>query len=185
MLVVQEHYGPWVLGVVGAAGCLAALIPAAAQILAAASLLSRNLSRFGLPQENRSSAPQSRVSGLYYSQFSPLGYGCSPALLVSLLLTAYSGITQIFPGLVLSLRKRPPPPLSVAVGILVGLALLTLCAATGTSVVQGVNFGLVALIANTASLLGLDLMLSQVGARNLGKEAAETRSSDTRTLSQR
>src|SRR5207245_9605414 len=57
MLVVQEHYAPWVLGLVGAAGCLAALVPAAAQILAAASLLSRNLSGFGLPGENQAQAP--------------------------------------------------------------------------------------------------------------------------------
>src|SRR4029077_849571 len=39
--------------------------------------------------------------------------------LVGLLLIAYSGITQIFPGLILSLRKRPPNPWSVAIGILV------------------------------------------------------------------
>src|SRR5258708_19395613 len=49
MLVVQEHYAPWVLGLVGAAGCLAALVPAPAQILPAASLLSPHLIGFVLP----------------------------------------------------------------------------------------------------------------------------------------
>jgi solute:Na+ symporter, SSS family len=186
MSVVQEHYGPWVLGVVGAAGCLAALIPAAAQILAAASLLSRNLSRFGLPQENREQ--RTAVTRLWIVLLAVFAFGLwlfARTTLVSLLLIAYSGITQIFPGLVLSLRKHPPHPWSVAVGILVGLALLILCAATGTTIIQGVNFGLVALIANTASLLGLDLMLSQVGAKNLGKKfTEETRSSGTSAPSQ-
>jgi Na+/proline symporter len=91
--------------------------------------------------------------------------------LVGLLLIAYSGITQIFPGLILSLRKRPPHPWSVAIGILVGLALLIVFAATGTSIVIGVNFGFVALIVNTSVLLAFDLVLNQVAAnkRNPGR----------------
>jgi SSS family solute:Na+ symporter len=43
MLVVQEHYSPWVLGTIAGTGCLAALLPAGAQVLAAASLISRNV----------------------------------------------------------------------------------------------------------------------------------------------
>jgi SSS family solute:Na+ symporter len=85
--------------------------------------------------------------------------------LVGLLLIAYSGVTQIFPGLMLSLRKRQPHPWSVGIGILVGLALLIVFAATGTSIVLGVNFGLVALIANTVVLFGTDAVLSQVATR--------------------
>ena len=85
--------------------------------------------------------------------------------LVGLLLIAYSGITQIFPGLILSLRKRPPHPWSAAIGILVGLAFLIVFAATGTSTLVGVNFGLVALIANTVVLLGIDAVLNQVATR--------------------
>lgn len=166
MLVVQERYAPWILGLVSAAGCLAALVPAAAQILAAASLLSRNLSGFGLPAEKQQQ--RTSVTRLWIVLLSMLAFALwvfARTTLVSLLLIAYSGITQIFPGLILSLRKRPPHPGSVAIGILVGLALLIVFAATGTSIVVGVNFGLVALIANTVALLGLEVVLSKVATR--------------------
>ena len=43
MLVVQRYYPPWVLGGVAAAGCLAGLVPASVQLLAAASILSKNV----------------------------------------------------------------------------------------------------------------------------------------------
>ncbi|MEY2603337.1 MAG: solute:Na+ symporter, family [Verrucomicrobiota bacterium] len=173
MLVVQEHYAPWVLGLAGAAGCLAALVPAAAQIWAAASLLSRNLSGFGLPAEKQEQ--RTAATRLWIVLLSILAFGLwvfARTTLVGLLLIAYSGITQIFPGLMLSLRKRPPHPWSVAIGILVGLALLIVFAATGTSVVLGLNFGLVALIANTVVLLAMDIVLNQVAARRLIKNYA-------------
>ena len=166
MLVVQERYAPWILGFVSAAGCLAALVPAAAQILAAASLLSRNLSGFDLPAEKQQQ--RTAVTRLWIVLLSMLALGLwvfARTTLVSLLLIAYSGITQIFPGLMLSLRKRPPHPWSVAIGIVVGLALLIVFAATGTSIVLGVNFGLVALIANTVVLFGTDAVLSQMASR--------------------
>jgi SSS family solute:Na+ symporter len=166
MLVVQQHYAPWVLGLVGAAGCLAALVPAAAQILAAASLLSRNLCGFGLPaekQEQRTAATRLWIVLLSILAFALWVF--ARTTLVGLLLIAYSGITQIFPGLMLSLRNRQPHPWSVGIGILVGLALLIVFAATGTSTVLGVNFGLVALIANTVVLFGTDAVLSQVATR--------------------
>ncbi|MBV8644880.1 MAG: sodium:solute symporter family protein, partial [Candidatus Eremiobacteraeota bacterium] len=43
MLVVQKYYSPWVLGFVASAGTLAALVPAAAQLLAAASIVGKNV----------------------------------------------------------------------------------------------------------------------------------------------
>jgi len=60
----------------------------------------------------------------------------------------------------------------VAIGILVGLALLIVFASTGTSIVLGLNFGLVALIANTAVLLAMDMVLNQIAAKCLIKNYA-------------
>ena len=73
MLVVQAHYAPWVLGLAGAAGCLVALVPAAAHILAAASLLSRNLSGFGLPAEKQEQ--RTAASRLWIVLLSILAFG--------------------------------------------------------------------------------------------------------------
>ncbi len=43
MLVVQKYYPAWVLGLVAAAGVLAGLVPASVQILAAASIVAKNV----------------------------------------------------------------------------------------------------------------------------------------------
>jgi solute:Na+ symporter, SSS family len=137
--------------------------PGRCTILAAASLLSRNLSRPGLPAEK----PEQRttVTRFWIVLLAVLAFGLwvfARTTLVGLLLIAYSGITQIFPGFILSFRKRPPQAWSVAVGIVAGLMLLIVFATAGTSIVAGVNFGLVALITNTIVLLGLDAVLNNM-----------------------
>ena len=60
----------------------------------------------------------------------------------------------------------------MGIGILVGLALLIVFASTGTSIVLRLNFGLVALIANTAVLLAMDMVLNQIAAKRLIKNYA-------------
>ena len=158
MLVVQEHYPAWLLGLIAGAGCLAALVPASAQILAAASLLSRNL----LPTKEEQLTQRTR---LWIIVLALLAFGLwvyNRATLVGLLLIGYSGVTQLFPGVVLSLRKQPPHAWSVASGIIVALILLSIFALQGTSVVYGAHVGAVALAVNVACLLVVDFF---IGAR--------------------
>jgi len=155
MLVVQAHYPAWVLGLVAAAGCLAGLVPASAQILAAASLLSRNLFRVKEEQVTRWTRRWIVVLALLAFGF----WVFNRATLVGLLLIGYSGITQLFPGVVLSLRKQPPHAWSVAAGILVALGLLILFAVQGIGVIYGANVGAVALAANAVCLLVVDYFM--------------------------
>jgi solute:Na+ symporter, SSS family len=162
MLVVQEHYPAWVLGIIAGAGCLAGLVPASAQILAAASLLSRNLFRVS----------EDRVT--FWTRFwivlmAALAFGLwiyNKATLVGLLLISYSGTTQLFPGVILSLRKRPPHPVSVAAGIVVALVLLAVFAFQGVGVVYGVHVGAAALVANVVCLLGVEYVLRSIHHRD-------------------
>ena len=160
MLVVQEHYPAWLLGLVAGAGCLAGLVPASAQILAAASLLSRNL----LPAKEEQVTQRTRLCIIVLALLAFLLWVFNRVTLVGLLLVGYSGITQLFPGVVLSLRKRPPHALSVAIGIIVALVLLTVFAVRGTSVIYGANVGTVALAANIGCLFVIDYF---IGARNV------------------
>jgi len=158
MLVVQEHYPAWLLGLIAGAGCLAALVPASAQILAAASLLSRNL----FPAKEEQLTQRTR---LWIIVLALLAFGLwvyNRASLVGLLLIGYSGITQLFPGVVLSLRKQPPHAWSVATGIIVALVLLSVFALQGTSVIYGAHAGTVALAANVGCVFLIDYF---VGAR--------------------
>jgi SSS family solute:Na+ symporter len=162
MLVVQDHYSAWLLGLVAGAGCLAGLVPASAQILAAASLLSRNL----LPAKEEQVTQRTRLYIVALALLAFLLWVFNRVTLVGLLLVGYSGITQLFPGVVLSLRKRPPHALSVAVGIIVALALLTVFAVQGASVIYGANVGTVALVVNIVCLFVVDFFM---GARRGGK----------------
>ena len=162
MLVVQEHYPAWLLGLVAGAGCLAGLVPASAQILAAASLLSRNL----LPAKEEQVTQRTRLYIIVLALSAFLLWVFNRVTLVGLLLVGYSGITQLFPGVVLSLRKRPPHALSVAIGIIVALVLLTIFAVEGTSVIYGANVGTVALAVNIVCLFVIDYFM---GARRVGK----------------
>ena len=155
MLVVQEHYPAWLLGLIAGAGCLAALVPASAQILAAASLLSRNL--FPAKEEQLT-----RRTRLWIVVLALLAFGLwvyNRATLVGLLLIGYSGITQLFPGIVLSLRKQPPRAWSVASGIIVALVLLSGFALQGTSVICGAHVGTVALAVNVVCLFVVDFFI--------------------------
>jgi SSS family solute:Na+ symporter len=158
MLVVQEHYPAWLLGLIAGAGCLAALVPASAQILAAASLLSRNL----FPTKEEQLTQRTR---LWIIVLALLAFGLwvyNRATLVGLLLIGYSGISQMFPGIVLSLRKQPPHAWSVASGIILALVLLSVFSLQGTSVIWGAHVGTVALAANVGCLFVVDFF---IGAR--------------------
>ncbi|MBV8098189.1 MAG: sodium:solute symporter family protein [Verrucomicrobia bacterium] len=156
MLVVQEHYPAWLLGLIAGAGCLAALVPASAQILAAASLLSRNL--FPAREERLTQHTRLWIIVLALLAFGLWVY--NRATLVGLLLIGYSGITQLFPGVVLSLRKPPPHAWSVASGIVVALVLLSGFALKGVSVIWGAHVGTAALAVNVVCLFVVDFFIA-------------------------
>ncbi|HEX3551102.1 MAG TPA: sodium:solute symporter family protein [Candidatus Elarobacter sp.] len=153
MLVVQKYYPAWVLGFVAAAGTLAALIPATGQLLAAASIVGKNVfADYGIA---RDPAAQTRTTRNLVLVVALLAFGfwaIANTTLVGLLLIGYNGVTQLFPGVVLGIGARRPPAFAVGAGIVAGIVVLIYFAATGHGQVQGVNTGLVALVVNAAVL---------------------------------
>jgi len=109
MLVVQKYYPAWVIGAIAAAGALAALVPAAVQLLAAASIVSKNVfADYGIVQ---GTAAQTRTSRILVLVVALLAFGfwaLAKTTLVGLLLIGYNGITQLFPGVVLGVAARHP-----------------------------------------------------------------------------
>lgn len=154
MVVVQRHYPPWVLGSVAAAGCLAALVPAAVQLLAAASIFSKNVlaDRLGIAREPAAQMLATRCMVLVVAALAFGFWLVAKTTLVGLLLIAYNGITQLFLGVALSFLRRPPRALSVGLGIIAGIVVLAASASRGVSVVAGLNIGLVALFVNAGVL---------------------------------
>ena len=175
MLVVQRYYPPWVLGLVAAAGCLAGLVPASVQLLAAASILSKNVlaDQLGLARTPAAQTRATRALVLVVAAAAFVLWLFAKTTLVGLLLIAYNGITQLFPGVALSFLPRRPSPLTVGMGILTGLLVLVWAAVSATATVGGVNVGLAALAVNVATVAVGEAGRRLLGARNHGPAQAE------------
>jgi solute:Na+ symporter, SSS family len=159
MLVVQKYYPAWIVGSVAAAGALAALVPAAVQLLAAASIVGKNVfADYGIA---RDAASQTRITRILVIVVALLAFGfwaLAKTTLVGLLLIAYNGITQLFPGVVLGIAERRPPALAVGAGLIAGILTLIYFSWTGQGQLAGINTGLVALAIN-AVVLGMTSLL--------------------------
>lgn len=155
MIVLQKYYSAPVLGFVAAAGVLPGLVPASVQILAAASIVAKNV--FADNGIARSDAEQTRLTRILVLVVALLAFGfwaLARTSLVGLLLIAYNGITQLFPGVVLGLLPRRPPALAVGAGIVAGILALIWFSWHGQGQLDGINTGIIALAIN-ATVLGL------------------------------
>ncbi len=167
MLVVQQYYPSWVLGFIAAAGCLAGLVPASVQLLAAASILSKNVlaDQLGVAREAGAQTWATRGLVLVVASAAFFFWLEAKTTLVGLLLIAYNGITQLAPGVAMSFLPRRPRALGVGLGILTGILVLVWAAWSGTRVIGGLNVGLVALAANVTVTIICGLLWRRSGSR--------------------
>jgi SSS family solute:Na+ symporter len=170
MLVVQHYYPPWALGLVAGAGVLAGLVPASAQVLAAASVIAKNVFLdYGLVKSDAGQTRATRLLVLAVAALAFLVWAFAKTTLVGLLLVSYNGVTQFFPGVILSFSPRTrPTAVAVAAGICAGLIALAAFAARGISGFYGVNIGFAALGCN---LVGLALAQAVTVKRSQGSDA--------------
>jgi SSS family solute:Na+ symporter len=138
MLVVQRYYPAWIMGLVGAAGCLAALLPASAQLLGAASVFAHNV--LGDARRTRIFviviAIGAFVMWLFWNQ-----------TLVDLLLLYYNGVTQFAPAFILGLYWKRMNAWAVGAGIAAG-EIVAFYLWHHSVDVWGMNPGLLALVVN-------------------------------------
>jgi SSS family solute:Na+ symporter len=154
MLVVSRYYPPWVLGLVAGAGVLAGLVPASGQVLAAASVVAKNvLLDYGFVKSDAAQTRATRFLVLAVAALAFVVWAFAKTTLVGLLLVSYNGVTQFFPGVVLSFSQRSrPAAIAVAAGIGAGLLALAVFAVRGTATILGANVGFAALALNVAAL---------------------------------
>jgi solute:Na+ symporter, SSS family len=154
LTAVRTTFPPWLLGVIGGAGALTAMVPAAIQILTASTLVAKNVYRplFAPEMSEERIARVARVAvgavtvvALYLALH-------SSATLVGLLILAYSGIAQFAPGIVLGLYSRGVTGTGVLWGLLTGLALAGYLTFSHRDPFLGLNAGFIGLIANIAVL---------------------------------
>jgi SSS family solute:Na+ symporter len=166
LLVVQRFYPPWVLGLVALAGCLAALVPASAQILGAASLFAKNVlgDGFGIGTSDVGRIRATRILIFVVGALALCWWLVARTSLVGLLLIGYSGVTQFFPGVVLALGAQRPPAAAIGAGIVAGIIVVAIAALFGAPTVYGLNVGVFALLANVAWIFATARLLANVRA---------------------
>lgn len=150
LTMVRKTFPAWFLGVVGGAGALTAMVPAAMLLLVAATLFSKNFIRpvFAPAMTDDQVARLSKFMvvvisavALYFSIYS------SPTL-VQLLLLGYAGVTQFLPGVLFGLYWRRMNLTGVFTGLVVGVFMVAFLVLTKRDPFLGINAGFFALCVN-------------------------------------
>jgi solute:Na+ symporter, SSS family len=159
-----KTFDPWVVGLIGAAGVLTALVPGSMILMTAATLLANNLYR--VAHRSAADAHVVRVARLLVPVVALVAVYFTlqgGQTIVALLLMGYSFVTQLFPSLVLSLaRDRWVTREGAAAGIVAGVATVAAVNLTHTTIgslfptltvqIKELNVGLIALAANVVVL---------------------------------
>ena len=170
MVIVQQIFPGWALGLVGGAGALACMIPAADLLLSTSMLFSRNVYGRTIGQ-NTSPETMGRIARGIVLVLTAIALALAiflPNMLVNLLLTGYSGVTQFFPMLVLGLCWKKATKLGAFTGLIVGefLVFALILGKMDPMPFAGLNLnaGFVALIANTFVFVVVSLLTCNVKA---------------------
>jgi len=152
LTLVQRTFPAWFLGIIGGAGALTAMVPAAIQILTAATLFAKNLCRPILAPDmsDRQVALLAKIMVLVLTGGALFLAIHSSISLVSLLLLGYAGIAQLFPGVVLGLFSRRVTTPGISAGLCVGIGIAVLLILTGRDPYRGLNAGFIGLCFNFA-----------------------------------
>src|SRR4051794_16742582 len=133
-MVTRELPG-WVVGIVGVAGALSAIVPMAVFMLCIGTLWGKRVS-------------QARAVVVAAGLVALAGALLVPNALVRLSVLSYEGVAQFVPALIGGLLWRGMTVRGALAGLLVGEAIVVPLALTGHDPLLGVNVGLLGLVAN-------------------------------------
>jgi SSS family solute:Na+ symporter len=152
LTVVRQTFPPWFVGVIGGAGALTAMVPAAIFILTAATLFAKNLYRplLAPAMSDDQVARLARVMVVVLGAISLWLAIFSSTTLVSLLLTGYAGVTQFFPGVILGLYWKRVRTTAVFAGMIVGVVTAVCLMVSHHDPLFGLSAGFLALCVNFA-----------------------------------
>jgi SSS family solute:Na+ symporter len=167
--VSKLTFDPWVVGTIGAAGLLTALVPGSMILMSLSTILAKNVYAKMVPTASertvallaRSLVPVIALVAVYFTFR-------GGDTLVMLLLMGYNFVTQLFPALLLSLGRTPFATRAGAyAGIIAGevtVAYLTITGSTMATlfptwpeVIRDLNVGIVAMVVNVVVLVGVSL----------------------------
>ncbi|TCC36349.1 sodium:solute symporter family protein [Kribbella speibonae] len=159
LIFVRDKYPDWVIGLLGGAGILVALVPTAVLILTASSLVTRNV--IGpLSSCWSSSLALTRIGVVVFSGVAIFLVAHSNAKLLSLMTNLYSTVGQLAPAVFLSMLWRRVTAAGLAAGAICGgliVALPALGSIALKAVPAGTVVGLPALVINVAVVIVVSL----------------------------
>jgi solute:Na+ symporter, SSS family len=152
LTMVRQTFPPWFLGFVGGAGALTAMVPAAILILSAATLFAKNFFRplFKPSMKDDDITKLAKIMVVVITGIALYFAIYSSTTLVGLLLLAYAGIAQFFPGVIFGLYWKGVTTAGVFAGILAGVGMATILVFSKDDPFIGLNAGFAALCVNVA-----------------------------------
>jgi SSS family solute:Na+ symporter len=150
LMLARKTFPAWFLGVIGGAGALTAMVPAAIILLTASTLFAKNVFR-PLVAPQMSEDKVARLAKVTVLALALVSFGLalrSSTTLVALLLLGYAGVTQFFPGVVFGLFWPRVTSIAVTSGLLIGLVVVAALMLTHRDPFHGINAGFVALVLN-------------------------------------
>jgi SSS family solute:Na+ symporter len=150
LLTVRQTFSPWLLGLIGGAGALTAMVPAAILILTAGTLFAKNFFRplFAPSMSDDRVAKVAKLMVVVITGVAMYFAIYSSTTLVGLLLFAYSGIAQLAPGVVLGLFWKRVTTAGVIAGLVTGLGVAMILIFSKHDPALGLNAGFIALCLN-------------------------------------
>ncbi|MGE4482570.1 sodium:solute symporter family protein [Acidocella sp.] len=139
----------WLLGMVAAGAALSGLVVLSGICLSIGPLITRNMIGH-LPESTQRRGAQIVI--LCYLAFSIAFTLFTPSLMVTLINTAYFGITQFFPGIMALLFLKKTSPWAVMAGIICGDILAVSMYLMHVNI-GGLNIGFICLLINIAIVL--------------------------------
>jgi SSS family solute:Na+ symporter len=160
LTLLRRSFPPWFLGVVGGAGALTAMVPAAIFILTASTLFAKNLYRplIAPAMSDDQVARLARGTAVGFGLISLCLAIFTSTTLVSLLLIGYAGVSQFFPGVVLGLYWRRVTTNAVFTGVVAGVTTAVFLMLTHRDPWFGVNAGFLALCLNFVLVVVVSLL---------------------------
>ena len=160
-----ETFDPWFIGIIGGAGLLTALVPGSMLLMNVSTVLAKNVYKEFAPSMSdrnvvrlaKGLVPVIALIAVYFT----LNGGDTMSALI---LMGYSLMTQLFPSLIFSLKKKNPVNVYGAVtGIIAGLAVVTYITLSQSTIgtlfpslpqaAKDLNVGIIALAINFAVML--------------------------------
>jgi solute:Na+ symporter, SSS family len=177
--VSKQAFGPWGVGLIGAAGLLTALVPGSMILITATTIVGQNIYRALVPDAtDRTVARIARALVPVMALIAAVMALRGGQAIVALLLMGYNLVTQLFPAVILSLGERPKVGAPAAfAGIAAGELTVGAITVSGSSIatllpsapqfLKDLNVGIIALSVNILVTFIVALVVRPRPAREL------------------